>query len=77
MPELNIISSAGNCKLYSTPQTCVNQSTLTLQYIVSEYAGRSAFHRKLKVYRSESGFYVIARGTRCYIDNLMHMWFYK
>ncbi len=75
--DTNLISSAGACKLYQTSQTSVSQDKLTLQYICSEQAGRIVFHRKLRVYRSESGFYVIARGTRCYVDNLMHKWFYK
>ena len=77
LSETNLISSAGDCKLYSTSQTSINPDTMTLQYICSEQAGRIAFHRKLKVYRSEGGFYVIARGIRCYVDNLMHKWFYK
>ena len=78
LSETDRISCADNCLLYKTPQTSVCPGTMTLQYICSEQSGRVAFHRKLKVYRSESGgFYVIARGTRCYINDLMHMWFYK
>ena len=77
LSDTDLISSAGDCKLYTTPQTSVNPDILTLQYICSEHEGRIAFHRKLRVYKSESGFYVIARGTRCYVDNLMHKWFYK
>ncbi len=77
LSESNLISSAEGCKLYKTPQTSVDASSLTLQFICSEQEGKVAFHRKLKVYNSGSGFYVITRGTRCYVNNLMHMWFYK
>ena len=78
LSDADFISCNNNCTLYKTPQTSVSPDTLTLQYICSEQFGRLAFHRKLKVYRSESGgFYVIARGTRCYINDLMHKWFYK
>ena len=73
--EIDLISSVDGCKLYSTPQTSVE--TNTLKYICSEQEGIFAFHRKLRVYKNDSGFYVIARGTRCYINNLMHKWFYK
>ena len=75
--EADRISFTENCVLYQTPQTSINPDTMTLQYICSEQAGKMTFHRKLKVYRSEGGFYVIARGYRCYVDNLMHKWFYK
>lgn len=77
LSETDRISFTENCVLYQTPQTSVNPDTLTLQYICSEQEGRIAFHRKLRVYRSEGGFYVIARGTRCYVNDLMHKWFYK
>ncbi len=77
LSDTDLISSVGDCKLYTTPQTSVNVNNQTLQYICSEREGRIAFHRKLKVYKSESGFYVIARGARCYVDNLMHKWFLK
>ena len=78
LSDTDLISCTNNCTLYKTPQTSVNPDTMTLQYICSEHAGRRAFHRKLKVYRSESGgFYVIARGIRCYVNNLMSKWFYK
>ena len=77
LSESDFISCTDSCTLYKTPQTSVNPDTMTLQYICSEQAGRVAFHRKLKVYRSGGGFYVIARGIRCYVDDLMHKWFYK
>ena len=78
LSDTDFISCNSNCTLYQTPQTSVNPDTMTLQYICSEQDGTIAFHRKLRVYRSESGgFYVIARGIRCYVDNLMHKWFYK
>lgn len=77
LSETDRISFSSNCILYQTPQTSVNPDTLTLQYICSEQAGRIAFHRKLKLYSGENGFYVIARGTRCYVNNLMSKWFYK
>ena len=77
LTQNNIISSAGGCILYQTPQTSVNSDTMTLQYICSDREGKVAFHRKLRVYKSEGGFYVIARGTRCYVNDLMHRWFYK
>lgn len=77
LSEVDRISLAGDCVLYQTPQTSVSSDTMTLQYICSEREGKTAFHRKLRVYKSESGFYVIARGTRCYVNNLMSKWFYK
>jgi len=78
LSDTDLISCTYNCTLYQTPQTNVNPDTMTLQYVCSECSGKRAFHRKLRVYRSENGgFYVIARGTRCYVDNLMHKWFYK
>lgn len=76
LSENDLISNTYNCTLYQTPQTSVNPDTMTLQYICSEQSGKIAFHRKLRVYRSESGFYVIARGIRCYVNDLMHKWFY-
>jgi hypothetical protein len=75
--EIDQISISDNCVLYQTPHTSVSSDKMTLQYICSEQAERIIFHRKLRVYRSQSGFYVIARGTRCYVDDLMHKWFYK
>ncbi len=75
--EADFISCNNNCTLYQTPQTSVSSDKMTLQYICSEQFGRTVFHRKLRVYKSESGFYVIARGTRCYVTDLMHKWFYK
>jgi hypothetical protein len=77
LSEIDRISVSENCILYQTPHTMVSSDTQTLQYICSEQSGRVAFHRKLRVYRSDSGFYVIARGTRCYVTDLMHKWFYK
>ena len=77
LSDADFISSTNNCTLYKTPQTSVDADTLTLRYICSEYFGKIAFHRKLKVYRNESGFYVIACGIRCYVTDLMHKWFYK
>ena len=77
LSDTDRISLTGNCTLYRTPQTSVNPDTLTLQYICSEQAGKIVFHRKLRVYKSEGGFYVIARGIRCYVNDLMHKWFYK
>lgn len=77
LSETDFISCNNNCTLYQTSQTSINPDTMTLQYICSEQLGRIAFHRKLRVYRSESGFYVIARGVRCYVNDLMHKWFYK
>jgi hypothetical protein len=77
LSDANFISCSNNCTLYQTPHTSVSSDKMTLQYICSEQFGRIVFHRKLRVYRSESGFYVIARGTRCYVNDLMHKWFYK
>lgn len=77
LSETDRISLTENCVLYQTPQTSICPSTMTLQYICSEQAGRTAFHRKLRVYKSEGGFYVIARGVRCYVNDLAHKWFLK
>ena len=77
MKSTDFISCTYNCALYQTPQTSVNPDTLTLQYVCSEQEGKIAFHRKLRIYRSEGGFYVIARNSRCYVTDLMHKWFYK
>ena len=73
--EINLISSGETCKLYKTPQTSVEVDTL--KYICSEQQGRVAFHRKLKLHKGEHGYYVIARGTKCYINNLANKWFLK
>ena len=73
--ENNLISSAGACKLYTTPQTSVEAGLL--KYICSEQNGRVAFHRKLKLYKGEHGYYVITRNTKCYVDNLANKWFHK
>ena len=77
LSDTDIISSNNNCILYQTPLTSVSQDRMTLQYIYSEQSERIVFHRKLRVYKSESGFYVISRNTRCYVNDLMHKWFYK
>ena len=77
LSETDRISLTENCILYQTPQTSINPDTLTLQYVCSEQAGKVAFHRKLRVYKSNGSFYVIARGTRCYVDNLANKWFLK
>lgn len=73
--ETNLISSGENCKLYKTPQTSVEADTL--KYICSEQNGRVAFHRKLKLHKGEHGYYVIARGAKCYVNNLANKWFLK
>jgi hypothetical protein len=78
LSEIDQISFSDNCILYQTPQTRVNSDNLTLQYICSEQAGKIVFHRKLRLYRNESGgFYVIARNNRCYVTDLANKWFYK
>ena len=77
LSETDFISCNNNCILYQTPHTSVGSDKMTLQYICSEQGGRIVFHRKLRVYRSESGFYVIARGIRCYVNDIMSKWFYK
>ena len=75
LSETNLISSAGDCKLYATPQTSVEAGSL--KYICSEQAGRICFHRKLKLHKGEHGYYVITRGTKCHVDNLANKWFIK
>jgi hypothetical protein len=70
-----LISSGEICKLYKTPQTNIEDGLL--KYTCSECAGKIAFHRKLKLHKGEHGYYVIARGTKCYINNLAHKWFLK
>lgn len=77
LSDADFISCNTSCTLYQTPHTSVSSDKMTLQYVCSEQLGRIVFHRKLRVYKSESGFYVIARGTRCYVNDLMHKWFYK
>jgi hypothetical protein len=77
LSEIDRISISDNCVLYQTPHTSVSSDKMILQYICSEQSERIIFHRKLRVYRSQTGFYVIVRGTRCYVDDLMHKWFYK
>ena len=78
LSENELISSANGCSLYQTPLTSISADKMILQYICSEQAGKIVFHRKLRLYRNESGgFYVIARNTRCYVTDLMHKWFYK
>jgi hypothetical protein len=77
LSDADFISCNTSYTLYQTPHTSVSSDKMTLQYVCSEQLGRIVFHRKLRVYKSESGFYVIARGTRCYVNDLMHKWFYK
>ncbi len=76
--ENDLISCTGNCTLYQTPYTSISSDKMILQYIYSERLGRLVFHRKLRLYRNESGgFYVIARNSRCYVTDLANKWFYK
>ena len=78
LSENDLISCTNNCTLYQTPYTSISADKMILQYIYSEQADKIVFHRKLRLYRNESGgFYVIARNTRCYVTGLMHKWFYK
>ena len=77
LSKSNIISSAAGCTLYQTPQTSVDALSQTLKYIYSEQDGRIAFHRKLKLHKVKQGYYVIVRGTKCYVDNLANKWFLK
>jgi hypothetical protein len=78
LSEKELISSTNGCLLYQTPLTSISADKMILQYICSEQAGKIVFHRKLRLYRNESGgFYVIARNNRCYVTDLMHKWFYK
>ena len=76
--DTGFISCNNSYILYQTPLTSVSSDRMTLQYVCSEQAGRIVFHRKLRLYRNESGgFYVIARNTRCYVTDLANKWFYK
>ncbi len=78
LSENDLISCTNNCTLYQTSLTSISSDKMTLQYICSELAGKVVFHRKLRLYRNESGgFYVIARNNRCYVTGLANKWFYK
>jgi hypothetical protein len=77
LSEIDLISGNTNYTLYQTSRTSINPDTMTLQYICSKYLGKISFHRKLKLHKSESGYYVIVHGTRCYVNDLAHKWFYK
>jgi hypothetical protein len=78
LSEKDLISCTNNCMLYQTSLTSISADKVILQYVCSELAGKIVFHRKLRLYRNESGgFYVIARNNRCYVTGLMHKWFYK
>lgn len=74
----DLISSTNGCSLYQTKLTSISSDKQVLQYIYSEQLGRIVFHRKLRLYRNESGgYYVIARNNRCYVTGLANKWFYK
>lgn len=76
--ENDLISRTNGCSLYQTKLTSISADKLMLQYICSEQTGKVIFHRKLRLYRNESGgFYVIVRNHRCYVTDLAHKWFYK
>lgn len=76
--ENDLISRTNNCTLYQTSLTSISSDKMILQYICSEQSGKIVFHRKLRLYRNESGgFYVIARNNRCYVTGLANKWFYK
>jgi hypothetical protein len=75
--DTDLISQNSNCTLYKTLQTSISSDTTTLQYVCSEYLGKTYFHRKLKLYRRARGYYVIAHGTRCSVTDLANKWFYK
>ncbi len=76
--EKDLISSNNGCLLYQTKLTSISSDKMVLQYICSEHSGRIVFHRKLRLYRNESGgFYVIARNNRCYVTDLANKWFYR
>ncbi len=78
LSKTDLISRTNNCTLYQTSLTSISSDKMTLQYIYSEQLGRMVFHRKLRLYRNESGgFYVIARNNRCYVTGLANKWFYK
>ena len=78
LSENDLISRTNNCTLYQTSLTSISSDKMILQYIYSEQSGRTVFHRKLRLYRNESGgFYVIARNNRCYVTGLANKWFYK
>ncbi len=78
LSESNLISCANSCRLYQTKLTSISSDKIVLQYVYSELSGRIVFHRKLRLYRNESGgYYVIARNTRCYVTDLANKWFYK
>ena len=78
LSENDLISCTNNCTLYQTSLTSISPDKMTLQYICSEQSGKIVFHRKLRLYRNESGgFYVIARNNRCYVTGLANKWFYK
>lgn len=78
LSDADFISCNNNCTLYQTPYTSISSDKMILQYIYSEHLGRIVFHRKLRLYRNESGgFYVIARNSRCYVTDLANKWFYK
>ena len=78
LSENDLISRTNNCILYQTSLTSISSDKMVLQYIYSEQSGRMVFHRKLRLYRNESGgFYVIARNNRCYVTGLANKWFYK
>jgi hypothetical protein len=78
LSETDLISFTNGCALYQTKLTSISADKLILQYVCSELTGKIVFHRKLRLYRNESGgFYVIARNTRCYVTGLANKWFYK
>lgn len=78
LSEKDLISRTNNCMLYQTSLTSISADKVILQYVCSELAGKIVFHRKLRLYRNESGgFYVIARNNRCYVTDLANKWFYK
>jgi hypothetical protein len=78
LSENDLISCTNNCTLYQTKLTSISSDKTILQYICSEQAGKVVFHRKLRLYRNESGgYYVIARNNRCYVTGLANKWFHK
>ena len=77
LSDTDLISYNSNCTLYQTPQTSINADATTLQYVCSEHLGKIHFHRKLKLYKSARGYYVITHGIRCNVTDLANKWFYK